>query len=522
MRIVATCLTISLLSACTKVGPDYHDPTVKVSKRWMQASKSKYASVKEANAHHTNWWKSFRDPTLDKLIQQGVQDNLTLQTAGVRVLYSRAQLAQTVGQLYPQTQAGIGNYTYTRIGSSSLKQILPPSFDSAALGFTANWEIDFWGKYRRAIESNDASFLASIASYDNALVSLTADIASTYINIRTYQALIGVTRSNIQLQKESLQIVNSRYRAGQTSLLDVQQAKTQLSQTEAQLPAQIAELQVQKNKLAVLLGIVPNQVDALLTKSQGIPRAPAQVEVGIPKQILCQRPDVAEARFKAMARSAAIGATKANLFPALSLSGTFTFSSTDIGNSKISDMFRWSSRYVTAGPAVTWPILNYGQITNAVRMQDASFQEALLNYLNTVLKAQEEVQNYISKYIQAKKTTLSLSTANQSAIQSSTLSLIRYKEGETIYTTVLDSLRQQLQVQSNLTTARGDIALAVVGLYRSLGGGWEIRKGKDIVPEHVKQAMSERTNWGILLEPQNHLPPVTPKQQFEQLYLPVW
>lgn len=522
MRIVASFLTISLLSACTKVGPDYRDPTIKVSKRWMQSSTSRNAAVKEAKVRNANWWKVFRDPTLNKLIQQGYRDNLTLQTTGVRVLYSRAQLAQTVGQLYPQTQAAIGNYTYTRIGGSSLQQLLPPSFDSASLGFTANWEIDFWGKYRRAIESNDASFLASVASYDNALVSLTADIASTYINVRTYQSLISVTKSNIRIQRESLDIVRARYTAGQTSLLDLEQAKTQLSQTEAQLPSQVATLQIQKNKLAVLLGIVPNQVDKLLTHNRGIPRAPSQVEVGIPKQVLAQRPDIAEARFKAMAKSALIGATKANLFPALSLSGTFTFSSTDIGNSKISDMFRWSNRYITAGPSLSWPILNYGQITNAVRMQDAAFQDALLNYLNTVLKAQEEVQNYISKYIQSKNTVYALNKANHSAVQSSKLSLIRYKEGETIYTTVLDSQRQQLEVQSSLTTAKGDVALAVVGLYRSLGGGWQLRECHDVVPDHIKQAMSERTNWGILLDPQNHLPPVTKKQLFEQLYLPTW
>ncbi len=522
MRIIASILTLWLLTSCTEVGPDYRDPTIKVSKRWMHTSKNKYASVKESKTRNANWWKIFHDPTLNNLIQKGYQDNLSLQTTGVRVLYSRAQLAQTVGNLYPQTQAAIGNYTYTRIGGSSLQQILPPSFYSASLGFTANWEIDFWGKYRRAIESKDASFLASVASYDNALVSLTADIASAYINVRTYQSLIAVTKNNIKLQYMSLKIARSRYKAGQTSLLDVQQAQTQLSQTEAQLPSQVATLQVQKDKLAVLLGIVPNQIDALLKNTNGIPRAPSQIEVGIPKQVLAQRPDVAEARFKAIAQSSAIGYVKANLFPALSLSGSFTFSGNNIGNSSVSDMLSWSNRYITAGPSFTWPILNYGQITNAVRMQDATFQEALLNYLNTVLKAQQEVQDYISRYIQAKKTIAALNKANTSAVKSSKLALIRYKEGEAIYTTVLDAERQQLQVQSSLTSAKGDVALAVAGLYRALGGGWQLRECKDVIPMHIKQAMAERTSWGILLDPKNHLPAQTPKQLFEQLYLPAW
>lgn len=270
------------------------------------------------------------------------------------------------------------------------------------------------------------------------------------------------------------------------------------------------------------MGIVPNQVDALLKRSRGIPKAPNQIEVGIPRQILSQRPDVAEARFKAMASSSLIGATKADLFPALSLSGFINFSSTDIGPASISDMFRWSNRFINAGPSVAWPILNYGRITNAVRMQDAAFQEALLNYLNVVLQAQQEVQDNISQYIQAKKTVYSLHKANRSAVQSTKLSMIRYKEGETIYTTVLDAQRQQLQVQSSLVNARGDTALAVAGLFRALGGGWQLRACQDVVPESIKQAMAERTSWGILLKPENHLPPINNKQKFEQLYLPTW
>jgi NodT family efflux transporter outer membrane factor (OMF) lipoprotein len=522
MRAFVLFVTTSLLTACINVGPDFKSPKLKVSKKWMHSSKQKNARVRQARVRNANWWKTFHDKTLDKLIEQGYRDNLSLQTIGVRVLFSRAQLAQSVGQLYPQQQAGTGDYTYTRIGGSSLQQLLPPSFDSASLGFNANWEIDFWGKYRRAIESNNASFLASIATYDNALVSLTADIASTYINIRTYQSLIAVTTSNIKIQTTSYKIARSRFNAGQTSLLDVQQAKTQLLRTKAQLPTQIAKLQTEKNKLAVLLGIVPSQVNALLKNSHGIPRAPKQIEVGIPKEVLAHRPDVAKARLKAMAQSALIGATKANLFPAISLSGTFSFNGNDIGTSSLSDMFRWSNRFVMAGPSFNWPILNYGQITNAVRMQDAAFQEALLEYMNTALKAQQEVQDYISQYIQAKDAIYVLSKANRSAVESTRLSLIRYKEGETIYTTVLDSQRQQLDVQSSLTNAKGQVSLAVAGLYRALGGGWQLREGRDVVPMYIKKAMTERTNWGNLLETQNHLPPVTPSQQFEQLYLPTW
>ena len=516
--IIITCL---FLSACM-VGPDYKEPKSKVASRWLQASPDKNASVSNRPFRTTNWWKVFSDPTLTALINQGYRNNLNLQIAGVRVLQTRAQLAQSVGELYPQQQSAIGNYTYQRIGGSSLQSILPSSFETAALGFTANWEIDFWGKYRRAIQSNDAVFLASLAAYDNALVTLTADIASTYIDIRTTQELIRVTKANIEVQSTSLNIAKSRFRAGQTSLLDVQQAQTELAQTQAKLPGRISTLQQQKDKLALLLGIVPTEVDKLISKSYGIPRAPSRIEVGIPRETLAQRPDIHEARLNAIAQSSSIGAIKANLYPAFSLAGSFTFAANTIGNSSLSDLFRWSNRTITAGPSFTWPILNYGQITNAVRVQDAAFQQSLLQYLNLVLQAQQEVQDNITRYIEAKKTKYSLAVANNSATQSTRLAIIRYKEGESDYTTVLDVERQQLQVQTSLTTAKGDISQALVALYRALGGGWQIRNGNDVVPNSIKDEMAARTNWGSLLKQQNHMPPTTPQERIKQLYLPNW
>lgn len=500
------------------VGPDYKEPINTVAEHWL----NKNSKVKESPIQDATWWETFQDPTLTCLIQAGYQNNLSLQAAGVRVLQTRAQLAQSVGELYPQQQALTGNYTYQRIGGGSLQHLLPPTFETALLGFSASWELDFWGKYRRAIQSDDAVFLASLAAYDNALVTLTADVASTYISIRTYEALIKVTKKNIQLQTNSLAIAKSRYKAGETSLLDVEQAQTELAETQASLPGLISSLQHQKDLLAVLLGTIPNDVDYLLKKNQNIPKAPPNVAVGIPRETLAQRPDIHQARLEAMAQSASIGAAKANLFPALSLSGTFAFAANNIGNSSLSDIFDWSNRTISAGPSVTWPLFNYGQITNLVRMQDAAFQQALLKYQNLVLQAQQEVQDNITRYIEAQKAEYFLIKANTSATQSTKLALIRYKEGETDYTTVLDVERQQLRVQTSLTNAKGDVSQALVAIYRALGGGWQIRDGNDIVPIQIKYEMGERTNWGSLLEQKNHQPPATTWQRIKQLYLPNW
>jgi NodT family efflux transporter outer membrane factor (OMF) lipoprotein len=506
-----------LLSACM-VGPDYKEPQMQVAAHWPK----KDASIKEKPFHDYKWWEVFRDPTLTNLINQSYHDNLPVQIAGVRVLQARAQLAQSAGELYPQQQAMTGDYTYTRLGGSSFLGLLPTNFDSGSLGFTANWELDFWGKYRRAIQANDAAFLASVAAYDNALITLTADVAKTYVKIRTYESQIRVTNENIKVQRMSLKIAQSRFKAGQVSLVDVEQAKTELAQTQSSLPSLISNLQTQKDALAVLLGTIPNGIDSLLKKNKGIPRAPYSVAVGIPKETLARRPDIHQARLEAVSQAAAIGAIKAELYPALSLAGTFSFSATNIGTSSVSDMFNWANRSITAGPNLAWSLLNYGQITNSVRMQDAAFQQSLLNYVNLVLKAQQEVQDSITSYIEAKSAAYYLTQANASATKSLKLALVRYTEGETDFTPVLNAEQQLLSVALSLVNAQGDIPQALIALYRALGGGWQIRGHDDVVPDSIKKQMAARTNWGTLLKQQSHMPPVTKAQEIQQLYLPKW
>ena len=515
---ILTLMACLLLSACMMVGPNYKEPKTQVAAHWPQ----KNASVKETPFQTALWWQVFRDPVLTTLIHQSYQNNLSLQSAGVRVIQARAQLAKSVGQLYPQQQAAIGNFTYNRIGGGSLQSLLPQSFDTALMGFSANWEIDFWGKYRRAIQANDATFLASVAAYDNALVTLTADVAGSYIKIRTLETQIKVTKANIQVQAIGLRISRSRFKAGQTSQVDVEQAQTELSETQAKLPALVSELQRQKDTLALLLGTVPNGADVLLNKNHGIPKAPKSVAVGIPVETLARRPDIYQARQEAIAQGAAVGATLANLYPSLSLAGTFVFTSNTIDNNSLTDIFQWSNRAITAGPSFTWPILNYGQITNAVRMQDAAFQQSLLSYMNLVLKAQKEVQDNITAYIEAKNAERYLTQANSAATKTFKLTLIRYKEGETDFTPVLNAEQQLLRIQLSLADAQGDIPQALIALYRALGGGWQIRNGNDLVPQQIKEEMAARTNWGTLLKQENHVPPATKKQKFKQLYLPKW
>ena len=515
-RIITVIVSLSLVSCM--VGPNYKEPAKDIAPHWKKPDKA----VKESQIRNAHWWYAFHDPILNELIQYGYHNNLSLQATAVHVLQARAQLAQSVGFLYPQQQALTGNLTYNRIGGQEFQFILPPAFTTATMGVNASWELDFWGKYRRAIMANDATFLASFAAYDHALVSLSADIATNYISIRTTQQMILVTEQNIRAQKWILGITKIRFKEGQTSLLDVEQAQTMLSQTESTLPTLRATLQQQKDSLGTLLGTTPDKVDALLGKSRGIPRAPVHVAVGIPREALAKRPDIYEARMRVIAQSEMIGAIKAQLFPSLSLLGSFAFASNDINNSSLSDIFSWSNRTINVGPGLSWPILNYGQITNSVRAQDAVFQQAVLDYQNKVLRAQQEVQDNITLFIESRKTTDALLTADQAAISSTRLSMIRYREGQSDFTPVLQSEIQELNVQLSLANSQGNIPKAMVALYRSLGGGWQIRNGNDIVPKEVKQEMAARTNWGKLLQQPNHEPPKSKTQQLKQLYIPEW
>jgi len=457
-------ITGLFLTGCM-VGPDYKEPDKPIVEQW----KIDDDSVSEQPFDNAKWWEVFHDAVLTQLINEGYAGSLSLQSMGVKVLQARAQLAQSVGELYPQEQNMIGNLTNYRMGGSEFQGLLPTYFATDMLGVTANWELDFWGKYRRAIQSNNATFLASIAAYDNALVTLTSDIASVYIKIRTTEEQIKITKANIKVQTIGLEMAKARHNAGEVSLVDVEQALTELSETQAKLPQLNSELQKQKDALCLLLGTVPNQLDCLLDSQHGIPKAPLSVAVGIPTETIARRPDICQSRLEALVQSELIGAAKANLFPALSLSGTFAFAGNNINGSSLNDLFHWSNRTYTAGPGLNWPILNYGQISNSVRVQDAVFQEALLNYVNAVLKAQQEVQDNITAFIEAKIAVEYLTEANRAATKTLQLALIRYKEGESDFTPVLNAEQQQLRVQSSLTKAQGEIPQSLVSLYRSLG-----------------------------------------------------
>ncbi len=492
-------LLLCVITTGCKVGPDFTTPTAKVAAQWLEnpaVTNRAYGAAEEF------WWHNFNDPVLDRLIDSAFRNNLSLQVTGVSILEARAQLNRTIGNLFPQQQDLSGQVNWSRTRAS-------PNYTSAQLLLAASWEIDFWGKFRRDIESDQALYLETIASYDDALVTLIADVASTYVNIRTLDERLKVARRNLVLQRESLRIATAQFTAGETSQRDVEQATTQLGQTEAQIPLLEESQRQNKNGLAVLLGATPDEIDRQLGGSGPIPSFPRTVATGIPRDLLRRRPDVRAAGFTAASKSALIGVAKAAMYPSFSLAGEFGLTGDNQGNNSLADMFSWQSRALKAGGGFVFPIFNYGRLINQVRVQDAQFQAAVLQYQNTVLNAQREVEDGLATFANEQQAAELLVAAAAASRRSTELAMIQYKGGQTDYTTVVSAEQNQLTVEDSLASTQGNVVLGIISVYRALGGGWQIREGHDVLPDEVKAEMARRTDWGRLLEPSRHLPDTT-------------
>jgi NodT family efflux transporter outer membrane factor (OMF) lipoprotein len=478
-----------LVSGCM-VGPDYVEPTVTVNEEWLE-DEGVPAPTEPVEAE---WWKTFDDPVLDSLVEEARRQNLTLRAAAVRVIQAMAQRGITVGQLFPQSQTVGGGYARSKRSEN------PPRLNryssSWDLGFDASWELDVWGRYRRSIESSDAALDASLASYDDVMVSLVSEVAVTYVQIRTIQVRILIAEDNIRLQTESMRLANSRFTNGKTAQLDVYEATAALESTRATLPSLKAELREAIYRLNLLLGSPPRDLMDRLGETKSIPSASAAIAMGIPADLLRRRPDIRVAERRAAAQSAAIGIATADLYPAFRLSGSLGWAADDSG-----DLLEHDSWTGTWAPGFSWKVLNYGRIRNNIRVQDALFQEAVIAYRETVLNAAREVESSLVAFLGAREQVVHLEKSTAAAKRQYDLSMIQYKEGASSFTRVLDAQSQLRASQQSLAVTQGQVATNIIATYKALGGGWEIRQGMDILPEETREEMEKRTDWGNMLEP---------------------
>ena len=498
---------VLLLTGCA-VGPDYIRPEAQEHKKWIE---EKDPVIKSEPADFGRWWTVFNDHVLNTLVEMAFQQNLPLRIAGIRILEARARLGIATGNLYPQSQGVKGNYAYTDVSKNTANSQRGADFHygNIDLGFDAAWELDFWGKFRRAVESDMGKLEASIASYDDILVTLTAEVARTYIFICTQEARLAIARENVKIQEGSLHIAETRFKEGEITELDVQQAIALLRDTQATIPRIQAGLRQYKNGLAILLGIFPGELKDILKAPKLIPAVPAEVRVGVLSELLRRRPDIRLAERQLAAQSALIGVAKADLYPHFSLFGSIGLRSSDSdvpeagyhGGSSFSDRGESDSIEFFGGPAFTWNIFNYGRIKNRVRVQDARFQQLIINYQNTVLRAAQEVEDAMVAFLRSQDEVKFLSESVKAATRSVDISMIQYREGLVDYQRVLDSQRFQTHEQNLLTEIRGSVVLNFIAMFKALGGGWQIREGRDFVPGEILEKMQDRTNWGNLLTP---------------------
>jgi NodT family efflux transporter outer membrane factor (OMF) lipoprotein len=507
--VVAAASVTVLLAGCM-VGPDYRSPPAPAATKYLEANQ---ASVETKKEEYEAWWRVFHDPVLDRLIQIAYNQNLTLVAAGTRVLQARAELGVAIGDFYPQSQQATSSIIYARpshADPTATPQTQISGFWRASLGASLDWELDFWGKFRRAIESADAAYLSSIASYDDTLVTLLGEVATTYIGIRTLQTQIAIAEDNIVKQKKALAIAKARFHGGVTTKLDVYQAENVLGQTEATVPQLTAQLKQGMDALRVLLGMAPRPLDDLLRGPMTIPVPPIDVAVGIPADLVRRRPDIRAAELAAMSQSAEIGFAEADLYPAFSLLGTFGTVSANIGSDKLSDLFMGKGITFGFGPTFQWNILNYGQITNTVRVQDAKLQELLVDYQNSVLNAQKQVEDGLASFLQGRLQVNDLRRSVAAANAALGLAVLQYNLGTRDFTTVLTAEQNLYTAQNDLATTEGNVSTGLANIYEALGGGWQIRDNNEFVPPQTVEQMRNRTNWGELLPAPNQPPKPAP------------
>ncbi len=497
-RFAAALLFFVLATTGCMIGPDYRTPPPPVASKWELAPDP---GVDTSHQEYTDWWNVFNDPTMVKLVKLAYQQNLTLRTAGVRVLEARAQLGEAIGEFYPQQQTLSASVNYNRLPVSLPYTIVNNIYWSDSFGAQAGWEIDVWGKIRRGVQSADDAFLASVADYDNVLVSLTGDVAATYVKIRTTEQQINVAHQNVEKERLTVKIVQIRHEGGVATGRDVDQAENVLGATEATVPQLTIQLQQQNDALAVLLGMPPGTIDELLRATVGIPNAPEKAAVGVPADLLRRRPDIRKAELQAAAQCAQIGVAKADLLPSFTLTGIVGTLSSDVNEKTLADVFTHGSLAYQVGPSFQWNILNYGQITNNVRYQDAKYQELLVNYQNAVLKAQQEVTDGMSTFLQSKQAVVYLKGSVKAAQGALRIAIIQYREGIADFTTVLTAEQNLYTAENNLAIAEGQVPLGLIAAYRAMGGGWQIRAGNSFVPRETAHEMEDRTNWGTLLTP---------------------
>ncbi len=463
-------LFLSLFLSGCAVGSDYKMPEIALPKSWFPAAEKQMPLTDERAEIEQNWWHNFGDPILDQLIEKADAGNFDLKIAQARIEQARAARASSNQDLLPQVNMVAGDTRQANrftFGGTPFPGMTKP-FNSFQAGFDASWEPDIFGGKRREIESADAQLAAAQASRDGARVSLLAEVASTYVDIRGYQQQLHITSETIEAEKRTVGIVRENYKAGKSAQLYLMQANAQLEQTRTQLPYYQNLLAQAEYSLDVLLGEQPGVAHSIVAEKKPIIFTDKNIILATPANVIANRPDIRVAERKLAAATAQQGVAIAKFFPDISLSGFVGLLNVDAG-----DLLEGGSKSWQIGGNILSPILNYGKLSANLDIYDAKQKEALAVYQKSIIAALSDVAKSVTAYSKQQEYRAGLAKTVAANRKTAEIARTRYKEGLSSFLDVLDAQRTLYASESQLVKSDSEVSQDLIAVYKSLGGGWK-------------------------------------------------
>jgi multidrug efflux system outer membrane protein len=462
IRSLAAAALFCSVTGCT-VGPNYKRPVVDVPPAYRGAS-AQPANEPTTSLGDEKWWNVFHDPELQQLIRTALKQNYNVQIAAARVLQAQSQLVITHANQLPVASVGP---TVTGTRSPGIPGVFPAySYVADALMASGSWNIDFWGRYRRATEAARANLRASEWGQRAVIATLVEDLAAAYFQLREYDLELQIAQHTLESRQQSLKLTQTLEEGGATTMVDVRQAEQLVEEAAEAIPQAELAIQQQENQISILLGENPTSIPRGQPLTQQ--DLPATVPAGIPSRLLERRPDIQESEQNLIAANAQIGVARAQLFPEISLTGSGGVESIGLGN-----LFAWGARAWNYTGSLSQPIFNGGSLRANVRLAKAQQDQALLTYKQTIQTAFQEVSNSLIAYRKYREYTDHQDALTKAAQDAAHLSEIRYKGGVASYLEVLTNETTYFSAELNLARSRLNEQLSLVQLYNALGGGWE-------------------------------------------------
>ena len=462
-RFLAATLSVALFYGCAAVGPNYTPPQTAAPAQWHAPREEGLAVKKGAADDMANWWKNLNDPVLSALVERAARGNLDLKKAQARVREARARRGVSEAERFPALDAS-DSATRSRGSRNSGGNT---TSDSYTMGLDASWELDLFGGVRRSVEAADADLQAGREDLRDVLVSLLAEVALNYTELRTSQSRLVIALESARTQEETHRLTQWRMQAGLGDALAVQQSLYSLESARSTIPMLRAAVSEAQNRLAVLLGETPGALSAELNADRPIPVPPPEIAIGVPADMLRQRPDVRRAERQLAAQTARIGVAEAELYPKLKLSGAIGLSAFSMGS-----LFSSDAGSASGGLGITWRIFDAGAIRRTIEIQSALQEQSLIAYESSVLSALEEAEKALFTYAEERKRHRSLVEASRAAQEAHELAMMKYKAGLTDYGTVLEAERSRWSYSDQLAESRGSVTTDLIKLYKAMGGGW--------------------------------------------------